>query len=190
MDHADTRPPIVIRHATMADHPAIRDLLHQSDLLHAQHLPHTARAPDEPRFSTGYLRSLLSGGQAAVLVAVDAGPIGPGDRGDQSGDEVVGFAILEEEHPSGPDEAPGPWCAVYDLAVRHDYWGRGVGTSLMAAAEAWARARGLGQLRLDVYEFNDRARTLYERLGYTTHSRELLKVIEPSGDAPAGGGTH
>jgi ribosomal protein S18 acetylase RimI-like enzyme len=155
----------------MADHTAIRDLLHQSDILHAEHLPHTSRAPETPRFSRDFLRDALDDERTAILVATED-------------EQVVAFVLLEEEHPSGPDEAPEPWCAIYDVAVRRDRWGRGIGAALLAAAEQWAQRRGLGQMRLDVYEFNTRARALYERLGYTTHSRELIKTIAPSSAHP------
>lgn len=43
---------------------------------------------------------------------------------------------------------------------------RGVGTRLLAAAEAWASDRGLAELRLRVHEANVAARDLYRRAGF------------------------
>ena len=43
---------------------------------------------------------------------------------------------------------------------------RGVGTRLLAAAEAWARERGLAELRLRVHEANHAALDLYLRAGF------------------------
>ncbi|KAI3323468.1 acyl-CoA N-acyltransferase [Xylariaceae sp. AK1471] len=44
--------------------------------------------------------------------------------------------------------------------------GRGIGSKLIAAVEAQARAEGFKQLWLTVWEFNPNAQRLYQRLGY------------------------
>jgi GNAT superfamily N-acetyltransferase len=43
---------------------------------------------------------------------------------------------------------------------------RGVATALFETAIDWARRTGLGELELDVQEANERARRLYEKLGF------------------------
>jgi GNAT superfamily N-acetyltransferase len=48
---------------------------------------------------------------------------------------------------------------------------------LMQAAEAWARTKGLTDVRLTVFEFNEGARQFYARLGYRTFSRQLHKAL-------------
>jgi GNAT superfamily N-acetyltransferase len=48
---------------------------------------------------------------------------------------------------------------------------------LMQAAEEWARTKGLTDVRLNVFEFNEGARDFYARLGYRTLSRHLHKVL-------------
>jgi len=45
--------------------------------------------------------------------------------------------------------------------------GQGVGRRLMEAVEAWARAAGLGRLKLQVAPENHRAIALYERCGFS-----------------------
>ena len=55
--------------------------------------------------------------------------------------------------------------------------GAGVGRALMAAAEAWAAARGDTFITLNVFDANRRARAVYHRLGYvpeTIHYRKSL----------------
>ncbi len=52
------------------------------------------------------------------------------------------------------------------LAVRREYWGSGVGKRLMAAGEAWARARGLHRFSLWVLGHNTRARRFYASCGF------------------------
>jgi GNAT superfamily N-acetyltransferase len=63
------------------------------------------------------------------------------------------------------------------LAVDRRAQGRGVGSALMRAVEEWARARGHTFVTLNAFASNDRARDLYERLGYepeTLHYRKAL----------------
>jgi GNAT superfamily N-acetyltransferase len=51
-----------------------------------------------------------------------------------------------------------------------------VGRVLLEAAEDWARERRLPWLTLNVFEGNERARKLYERLGYAA---ETLRYVKP-----------
>lgn len=55
---------------------------------------------------------------------------------------------------------------VAQLGVAPECRSRGLGAQLLAYAESQARARGIGQLSLDVSGHNPRARALYERLGF------------------------
>jgi ribosomal protein S18 acetylase RimI-like enzyme len=53
-----------------------------------------------------------------------------------------------------------------DVSVRPEHRRRGVASSLTAAAESEARARGFDRLRLTVGIANEAAQTLYRNLGY------------------------
>jgi ribosomal protein S18 acetylase RimI-like enzyme len=48
---------------------------------------------------------------------------------------------------------------------------------LMNTMEAWAVEEGATAIQLIVYEFNEAAIALYERLGYQTLSRRLSKEL-------------
>jgi ribosomal protein S18 acetylase RimI-like enzyme len=52
------------------------------------------------------------------------------------------------------------------LAVLPAYRGRGVGTGLIAALEAWATGQGLSVIRLEVVDTNPRAEKLYRHIGF------------------------
>ena len=57
-------------------------------------------------------------------------------------------------------------------------WTRALsGRAMMAHADAWARERGLPYLTLSVFEGNGRAQALYERAGYTTEMRRMVKRL-------------
>lgn len=52
------------------------------------------------------------------------------------------------------------------VGVRKAYYGKSVGSSLMAKAESWAQEVGISRLELTVVEENDRAISLYKKMGY------------------------
>ena len=93
------------------------------------------------------------------------------------GGRVVGFIDASRHEPTDPADVPAPWCGVNNLAVHRAHVRVGVGTALLEAAEEWALGRGYAQMRLTVFEFNEGARALYERAGYSTLSRQLIKRL-------------
>jgi ribosomal protein S18 acetylase RimI-like enzyme len=64
------------------------------------------------------------------------------------------------------------------LAVEPSRWGEGLATAILVFAEAEVRRRGFQLLRLHVLEENERARALYERLGW---SLVATGYADPSG---------
>ena len=63
------------------------------------------------------------------------------------------------------------------LVVDQRHRRAGVGTALMDAATAWARARGADEIVLTVWAGNAAAEAFYQRLGYGVVSRALSRPI-------------
>ena len=61
----------------------------------------------------------------------------------------------------------GTQADVLTIAVRSSYWGRGIGSALLAALLGAARDRGCGEVFLEVRADNPRAHGLYLRRGFT-----------------------
>ncbi len=57
--------------------------------------------------------------------------------------------------------------ATISLAILKEYWGMGIGTLMIDELVSAAKNRGVTQLELDCYEENERARSLYEKAGFT-----------------------
>jgi GNAT superfamily N-acetyltransferase len=55
--------------------------------------------------------------------------------------------------------------------------GSGIGQALLAYAEDWARARGMGLLTLNVFAGNARARRVYERAGFVPEALKYAKAL-------------
>jgi len=68
---------------------------------------------------------------------------------------------------------------IFLLYVMPKYRCKGLGSALMRYAENWARARGDRQIGLQVFERNQPAFHLYQRLGYQTQSLWMLKPLHP-----------
>jgi len=105
------------------------------------------------------------------------------------GDEVAGMLVafpLHVEAAAAAANSPDPVLAPYarleednsyyvcGVALFPRYRGQGIGKRFMALAEAQAQARGYAKLSLIVFEGNEIARGLYERLGYREVARAAI----------------
>ena len=66
---------------------------------------------------------------------------------------------------------------VSDLVVSSTAQGRGVASALLREAESWALSRGHRLLALNVFTANDRARALYERVGFVSDTIRMIKHL-------------
>lgn len=98
----------------------------------------------------------------ALLIATDAD------------DRPLGFAHLHGERSGLTGEEQG---YLSTLAVAAEAEGRGAGGALLAAAEAWARARGYRHLALETSGDNHHARAFYGRRGYAEETVKLVKAL-------------
>jgi hypothetical protein len=48
----------------------------------------------------------------------------------------------------------------------------------MDEAETWARERGAEEMRLDIWEFDDGPLPVYEKRGYWTVRREMVRRLD------------
>ncbi len=87
----------------------------------------------------------------------------------------VGFLLYVDFLPddvTGQEQAFVAYMAVEPIAQR-----QGIGRKLLAAAEEYARSKGLPAIALMVTEQNLAARGVYEAAGYTTERRLLCKPL-------------
>jgi ribosomal protein S18 acetylase RimI-like enzyme len=92
--------------------------------------------------------------------------------------EVVGYGKIE--HPTELPASAHVW-HVTGLAVDPSFEGHGAGRALMEALIELARERGGRRMTLRVFAPNERARRLYERLGFEVEgvlSKEFMVADE------------
>ncbi|WP_026141845.1 GNAT family N-acetyltransferase [Aeromonas dhakensis] len=68
-----------------------------------------------------------------------------------------------------------PICRIGTLVVDEGHRSRGIGKALIAHCDEWGKAQGASQLRLEVMAFNERAKALYERLGFKMLSQTMAR---------------
>ena len=122
---------------------------------------HGARASNALRWGRNRtLRGYLARQDAFFVVAEDE-------------DEFVGMALgmqgLEEDGAGPP--IPG-LCHISAVFVAPERWGEGIGRELVHAILVRARERGYGRSQLWTQADNERARRLYEGIGFVRSGRE------------------
>jgi diamine N-acetyltransferase len=150
-----------IREATIEDYEAIAALFLEGDWHHHRGQPDVFAEPVAPVRSRELIEAQLADERGTILLAEHEG-------------EVVGLARIEEQR--APDLAvfvPRRFLNVDAVVVTERLRGSGVGHALMEAAHAWGLARGLTDVHLQVWEFNQDAVRFYERMGYTTLNRRM-----------------
>lgn len=90
----------------------------------------------------------------------------------------VGGAVVAMRTP-GLDllEARQDLAMLWDIRVIPDARGRGIGSALLAAAEAWAAARGVAWLKIETQNVNPEACRFYASRGYAL--REANRLAYP-----------
>jgi L-amino acid N-acyltransferase YncA len=106
--------------------------------------------------------------RAAVFAATAGGSVVA-----SAGGRVVGMIHVEaSRHGFGE----------FGMLVDRDWRGRGVGSALVEAAIAWARAAGLHKLCLEVFPHNAAGIALYRRAGFTQEGRRVAQYRRASGE--------
>jgi ribosomal protein S18 acetylase RimI-like enzyme len=96
----------------------------------------------------------------------------------EQGGAVVGFlTLLRRFRSSEPDDDPREHAYVTDLVVAAPHRKRGIGRSLLRAAEAHARSAGAHVIRLSVKAGNAGARALYAAEGFGESELVLEKHL-------------
>lgn len=93
----------------------------------------------------------------------------------KSGEENVSVGYLW----LGTDPAAGAHSAyIYEIFVRPEFRGQGVGTAALREAERWAIQSGKTKLALNVFWHNEGARRLYARLGFIETRVRMAKSVD------------
>lgn len=154
-----------IRTATQEDYEHLCEAFAEGDAHHRKDLPQVFREPDGSVRTREFISAILSDENATLLVA------------DHDG-QIIGLVhILLRETPDISVMVPRRYAVIDNLVVAKRFRRSGVGQLLMQKAHQWAVSRGVVEVELNVWEFNQGAIAFYEKLGYTTASRRMWKSL-------------
>jgi ribosomal protein S18 acetylase RimI-like enzyme len=74
-------------------------------------------------------------------------------------------------------QAPKPHAFIYDISLNADNRGKGLGKQLMKLTEAEVQRLGLKSIGLHVFGHNTTAISLYEKTGFRTTNRIMVKDL-------------
>ena len=151
---------VVIREGALTDQAGIDLLYAEIDALHHQAMSDQFRSSEEMTRSSTYLAERLADEQVYIYVAEVTGRLAG----------IILMKIRSQEHYL---LFPQTYLHVSTLVVAAEFQGQGVAQRLMATAVTIAQERQLNQIRLNVYEFNQRAIAFYEKEGFVTGSRQM-----------------
>jgi ribosomal protein S18 acetylase RimI-like enzyme len=157
---------VEIRSATMRDYDAICALLAQVDALHRSAQPDQF-AEAVPAREKAYLQSWLDTPDKQLWVA-------------ERDNAVVGLVMFYlRQTPDVPILVPRRFIQLDTLVVDAKQQRQGIGETLMQATHQWGRERGIRDIELGVWAFNEAAMAFYRRLGYEAlYHKMALKLDE------------
>lgn len=151
---------IRIREAVPADLDTL--LLFEQELIAAERSMDPTIRPDPVSYYD--LPALLADPDVGFMVATaDPGIVG------------CGYARIT---PARPYLDHSQYAYLGFMYTQPDYRGRGINSSIVTALSAWARSKGLYELRLTVYEDNLPAIRAYEKVGFAKHIQEMRLRLE------------
>ena len=155
----------MIRQATQADYSDLCALFAEADTYHSQAAPHVFRPASGPARTPEYIADILANENSRLFVAKSEG-------------QVMGLVQVDiREAPDHPIMTPRRYAKVDSLIVGKEYRRSGIGQSLMKRVHQWAYERGVHEVELNVWEFNQGAIALYEKFGYKTAARRMWTTL-------------
>jgi GNAT superfamily N-acetyltransferase len=159
-----------VRVARGEDIEALCDLYHEFHAYHVRGVPDrlislSVSDPGERRNLVKRIGTVLSEDDSEILVAVLGG-------------RVIGLAevYVREDEPNVA-RVSHRFGYLQSLAVADAYRARGAGQALLRYAEGWARDRGATEMRVDIWEFDGGPLEFYERSGFRTLRRMLVRQL-------------
>ncbi len=160
------RKPL-IRQANQNDLEQLTKLYGEFHEFHARRLPDRIVRSDRSRIPELHtaIQKIIADEHAAIFVAEVSG-------------QLVGLAevYLREDVPNSL-KLPYTYGHLQSMVVTEAYRGSGIGTRILEAVEKWTKENDAAEIRLDTWEFAEGPLGFYEKRGYRTLRRMLVRKL-------------
>ncbi len=157
---------ITIRHAVSEDIPGLYRLFSTVDQMHREAHPEIFKQVEFPDEIKEYYQSCITEPDASIILAEESNKI------------IGGLICTLKTTPNVPILVPRKYACIDNIAVSGPYQQHGVGRDLIETAQRWAFQRGASMVELSVWEFNQDAANFYQKLGFRTFRRRMVKDID------------
>ncbi|AZD60653.1 GNAT family N-acetyltransferase [Pseudomonas chlororaphis subsp. aurantiaca] len=89
------------------------------------------------------------------------------------GHQAAGFISASLSTSSGPLMQPLDFVRIGSVCVDEQFWGNGIGRTLVRLVQDWAIEHNAKDIRLSVWTFNARATRMYTELGFEPRALEM-----------------
>ncbi|WP_422361376.1 GNAT family N-acetyltransferase [Reichenbachiella sp.] len=155
---------ISIRPATQEDLPILHEF--EQGIITAERPFDPTLKPDPINYYD--LKALVESDRASVIVAEDQGQL-----------VASGYANIVEAKDFYKHTR---YAYLGFMFVKPDYRGKGIITQILDELKSWSKAKGINEIRLEVYSENDPAVRAYEKAGFKKHMVEMRMDISRKSD--------
>ena len=143
-----------IRQAISSDSLLLSSLCMDVQRLHAENHPDIFKMPQSDDFAVTFFDEMIVDITIRIFIAEENG-------------RAIGYIFCKLfERPEGPFTYTNRFLQIEHIAVHPNAQRRGVGTALMNQADKLARELGVSKIQLDSWDFNTKAHTFFEGLGF------------------------
>jgi ribosomal protein S18 acetylase RimI-like enzyme len=154
-----------IRQATQEDAPLLSSLCADVQRLHAEHYPQLFKQPDRDDFAVAFFTEMLADPAVTIYIA-------------EANGAGAGYVFCKRfERPENVFNFAFRFLQIEHISVRTAGRRRGIGTGLMAQAEALAKELGVTLMQLDSWEFNTTAHDFFESQGFEKFDYRFWKDL-------------
>jgi ribosomal protein S18 acetylase RimI-like enzyme len=151
---------ILTRRATDADADVLASLNRDVQALHAAALPWRFKPPGAEKWSAEAAALLRSPNNLVFIGEVDT--------------EGAGYAYAEIiRQPETPLLYARELVYLHHLSVSPAFRRQGLGGALLSAVRSAATSQGISLIALDVWTFNEGARSFFQRHGFTSYNERM-----------------
>jgi len=151
-----------IRGANMEDFDKINKLFWQSDCFHYNNEPYIYEKTDDGCRTREYIESLINDENNFIIVL-------------EKKKEVIGFLIAHKETKGHlPFHKKRKFIVLDNIVIDENYRNNGYGEQLLAYIMVIAKKGNYNDILLNVYKFNENAIKLYEKMGFTILTQDMI----------------